>query len=112
MTCKATFNGKTIAESDACLGTEGNLYFPPDSVKKEFLKPSGRRYHCVWRGDSGYYHLEVDGIIAEDAAWYYDQPSEAAMELKDYVAFDQGLGVKVEGQAIKTIMRPWTTGYR
>ncbi|MDV2989898.1 MAG: DUF427 domain-containing protein [Dehalogenimonas sp.] len=112
MSCKATFNGKTIAESDACLGTEGNLYFPPESVNKEYLTPSERRYHCVWKGDSGYYNVVVDGKTANDGAWYYDQPSEAAKELKDYVAFDQGLGIQVEGSAEKSIIRPWTTGYR
>lgn len=112
MNCTATFNGKTIAQSDACLETEGNLYFPPESVNREYLKPSERRYHCVWKGDSGYYNLSVNDKTIKDAAWYYDQPSEAAKELKNYVAFDQSLGVKVEGTAAKKIMRPWTTGYR
>ncbi|TFG46329.1 MAG: DUF427 domain-containing protein [Dehalococcoidia bacterium] len=101
MTCKATFNSKVIAESDACLGTEGNLYFPPDSVKKELLKPSDRRSHCVWKGDSRYYNLAIGDHILKDAAWYYDQPSDAAKDLKNYVAFDQSLGIYVERQDYK-----------
>ena len=36
---KAILNGTVIAESDATEVVEGNHYFPPDSVKKEFLTP-------------------------------------------------------------------------
>jgi uncharacterized protein (DUF427 family) len=39
-TFQATWNGKVLAESDKTINIEGNQYFPPDAVKKEFLKPS------------------------------------------------------------------------
>lgn len=35
---KAIFNGQTIAESNDTIVIEGNHYFPPDSLKKIFLK--------------------------------------------------------------------------
>ena len=34
---KAIFNGQTIAESNDTIVIEGNHYFPPDSLKKDFL---------------------------------------------------------------------------
>jgi uncharacterized protein (DUF427 family) len=37
---KATWNGTVVAESDATVIVEGNNYFPPDSIKKEFFLPS------------------------------------------------------------------------
>ena len=107
MSCTATFKNETIAESDVCIITEGTLYFPPDSVKRDYLKPSTRRYHCVWKGDAGYYDLAVKGVAAKDAAWYYDRPTKAAEGLKDYIAFDLSLGVTVEGDAATEIKRPW-----
>jgi uncharacterized protein (DUF427 family) len=107
MSCQAIIGGETIADSDACITTEGNLYFPPDSVKRQYLKPSARRYHCLWKGDAGYYDLAVKGAVVKDAAWYYDRPSKAAEDLKDYVAFDRSLGVAVAGNAAREIKRPW-----
>lgn len=35
---KAIFNGETIAESNETIVIEGNHYFPPNSLKKSFLK--------------------------------------------------------------------------
>lgn len=106
MGCKATWNGATVAESDRCITTEGNLYFPPDSVKREYLRPSARRYHCHWKGEAGYYDLVIKGKVNKDAAWYYFEPSEAAMDIKDYVSFDRELGVEVEGDAVRRIVPP------
>ena len=37
---KAVWNGTLIAESDKTIEVEGNQYFPPDSVKREFLVES------------------------------------------------------------------------
>lgn len=106
MTCKAVWNGEIIAESDKCITTEGNLYFPPGSVKRKFLQPSERQYTCPWKGQAGYYNLSVKGKVNKDATWYYYRPSEAAKSIKDYVAFDKRLGVKVEGDATSKIDPP------
>jgi uncharacterized protein (DUF427 family) len=103
---KATWNGKVIAESDRCITTEGNLYFPPDSVKREYLRDSDRQYTCHWKGQAGYYDIVVDGKVNKDAAWYYYEPSEVAMSIKDYVAFDVDLGVSVEGTAAERLEQP------
>jgi uncharacterized protein (DUF427 family) len=34
---KAVWNGAVLAESDQTVEVEGNHYFPPDSVKREYL---------------------------------------------------------------------------
>jgi len=34
---KAVWNGAVIAESDKTIEVEGNQYFPPDAVKREYL---------------------------------------------------------------------------
>jgi len=83
-----------VADSDRCIEVEGNQYFPPDSVKREFLKPSATHTVCPWKGTASYYDVEVDGKRNHDAAWYYPEPKSGASEIKGYVAFWNG--VKVE----------------
>ena len=90
----ATWNGATIAESDKTVVVEGNHYFPPGSVRKEFLQASSTTTRCPWKGTAGYYSLVVDGKTNEDAAWYYPEPSTAAANIKDYVAFRNGVDVR------------------
>jgi uncharacterized protein (DUF427 family) len=34
---KAVWNGAVLAESDQTIEVEGNQYFPPDAVKREYL---------------------------------------------------------------------------
>lgn len=91
---KAIWNGQTIAESDDTVVVEGNHYFPADSIKKEYFKPSSSHTVCPWKGKASYYTLEIDGEANEDAAWYYPQPSELAKGIKNHIAFWKG--VKVE----------------
>ena len=92
---KASWGGKVIAESDATVVVEGNRYFSPDAVKKEFLKPSAHTSVCPWKGTAHYYHVTVNGIQNDNAAWYYPEPKPAAAEIKDRIAFWKG--VRVEG---------------
>ena len=93
---KAIWNGKEIAASEECIVVEGNQYFPPNTVNREFFKESGSNSICPWKGTANYYNLEVDGESNPDAAWYYPDPSKAAMEIKDYVAFWKGVEVTHE----------------
>ena len=91
---KAIWNGAVLAESDRCEFVDGNQYFPPDSVNREFLEESETRTTCPWKGEAGYYHITVNGERIEDAAWYYPDAKEAAKKFEGYVAFWKG--VKVE----------------
>ena len=92
---KATWNGATLAQSDQCVVVEGNQYFPPDSVKREYFKSSDTHTTCPWKGLASYYTVEVDGQRNQDAAWYYPEPKDAAKQIKDYVAFWHGVDVEV-----------------
>jgi uncharacterized protein (DUF427 family) len=93
---KALWCGKVVAESNATVTVEGNQYFPPSAVKKQFLQPSNHTSICPWKGTAHYYHVEVDGMRSENAAWYYPEPKPAAAEIKDHIAFWKG--VRVEGR--------------
>ena len=90
---KAIWNDQVIAESDDTIIVEGNHYFPPDSVRKEFLKPSAAQSHCHWKGQASYYDVVVNGDANRDAAWFYPEPKPAAAQIKGYVAFWRGIKV-------------------
>ncbi len=87
----ATWNGVLVAQSDNTEIVEGNHYFPIDSVKSEYLRPSDKETVCPWKGTASYYTLEVDGQQNPDAAWFYPQPKDAAEQIKDHVAFWRGV---------------------
>ena len=90
---KAVWNGQVMAESDATVVVEGNHYFPPDAIHKEFFAPSSTHTHCGWKGEASYYTLRVNGKENPDAAWYYPTPKEAAKQIAGYVAFWRGVEV-------------------
>ena len=90
---KAEWNGEVIAESDNTVVVEGKHYFPPDSVRQEYLQSSSTTTVCPWKGTAHYYSVVVEGKENRDAAWYYPSPKEAAAEIKDHVAFWRGINV-------------------
>ncbi|KAH6607551.1 hypothetical protein Trco_003864 [Trichoderma cornu-damae] len=55
----ARVNGTVVASAAAWRETEGNVYFPPESVKKEFFRETDLSTHCPWKGDASYYSIEV-----------------------------------------------------
>ena len=92
---RAIWKDTVIAESDHCVEVEGNQYFPPDSVNREFLSSTDTQPTWGWKGVASYYSVVGDGEENRDAAWYYPTPKDAAAEIKDHVAFWRG--VRVEG---------------
>ena len=88
---KAIWNGKVIAESEKTIRVEGNHYFPPEAVKREYLSESSTHTVCGWKGVASYYDIQVNGKVNQDAAWYYPQPKEAANNIQNYIAFWHGV---------------------
>lgn len=94
---KAVWNDQVIAEADkdALIYIEQNWYFPPQSVKQEFLEKSPTPYTCPWKGECQYFNI-VDLANPEkksqDNAWSYPQPLPTAIDrihkdFSNYVAF-------------------------
>lgn len=76
---KAIWNGQIIAEAENILNIEGNKYFPPESLKKEFFTSSDFHTTCPWKGEASYYNIIVDGQTNENAAWFYPRPKEGSI---------------------------------
>jgi len=90
---KAIWNGTVLAESNACKLVEGNHYFPPDSVRREFFKPSATHTTCPWKGVADYYNIVVNGEVNIDAAWCYPETTDQGKEFEGFVAFWRGVQV-------------------
>jgi uncharacterized protein (DUF427 family) len=91
---KAVIDGVVIAEApqDDLIKIEGNWYFPPASVKKEYLVESATPYTCPWKGECQYFSVKDGDKVLQDRAWSYPHPYETAFErtgkdFTDYVAF-------------------------
>ncbi len=90
---KAIWNGAILAESDETIVVEGNHYFPPEAIQREYFTDSATHTTCAWKGVASYYNVAVDGKTNVDAAWYYPTPKVAAQQIAGYVAFWRGVQV-------------------
>ncbi|WP_042686629.1 DUF427 domain-containing protein [Candidatus Nitrosotenuis chungbukensis] len=90
---KAVWNDAVLAESEDTVVVEGNQYFPHDAIKMEFFKKSSTKTTCSWKGVASYYSVTVNGKTNPDCAWYYPEPSDAAKQIKNYVAFWNGVRI-------------------
>lgn len=91
---KAIWNNEIIAQSNRTVSLEGNEYFPLDSLNMKFFLKSDKTSICPWKGQANYFDVVVNGEKNLGAAWIYHNPSSAAQEIKNHVAFWRG--VKVE----------------
>ncbi|MEQ9618305.1 MAG: DUF427 domain-containing protein [Deltaproteobacteria bacterium] len=102
------FNNILIADStDAKRVLETSsppvFYIPPQDIEMKYLIKSGRTTYCEWKGIASYYTLEVHDKRAEDAAWYYPDPTAGYESIQDYVAFYPGRmdACYVDGELVK-----------
>jgi uncharacterized protein (DUF427 family) len=93
---RATWKGVVLAEApdDGVERVEGNVYFPTEAVRSEYLSASDTETICPWKGTAHYHNVTVDGEVNPDAAWYYPEPKSAAENIRGRIAFWRG--VKVE----------------
>lgn len=91
---KAIWNDQVIAEANKedLIYIEGNWYFPPTSVKQEFLQKSDTPYTCPWKGVCQYFNVVSGDVSSKDNAWSYPDPLPTAIErlhkdFSNYVAF-------------------------
>eukprot|EP00465_Bigelowiella_longifila_P000069 CAMPEP_0185251244 /NCGR_PEP_ID=MMETSP1359-20130426/671_1 /TAXON_ID=552665 /ORGANISM="Bigelowiella longifila, Strain CCMP242" /LENGTH=151 /DNA_ID=CAMNT_0027833055 /DNA_START=50 /DNA_END=506 /DNA_ORIENTATION=+ len=120
---QASWNGAIVAETKTFVTVEGNIYFPPEALKKDYFKDSDHTSVCGWKGSCNYYNLnvvanerfavfvnqssssspetwflnifnQVEGKLNTNCAFVYKNPKPAAIKIKDHVAFWKG--VKVE----------------
>lgn len=89
---RARFQGHVIADSAEAImveeaGYKAVCYFPRDDVDMAYFGRTARQTHCPYKGRASYFTLRMEGAIAEDAAWSYEDPYPAMDVLRDRIAF-------------------------
>ena len=95
MTHKATWHGKTIAESDRTLEVGGYIYFPRDTVRMELLKTAPKTasdLECPHGVQ--FYDVARDGTRSARAAWSYEAPREKMKPVDHWIGFWEDVDVK------------------
>ena len=89
---RVVFNGVTVAETRRALRVLETshppvYYLQPEDIRAEYLRPGTSGSFCEWKGAARYYTLQVGERRAENAAWYYPNPTPDFAALRNYVAF-------------------------
>jgi uncharacterized protein (DUF427 family) len=91
---KAIFNEIVLADSDQTVKVDGTYYFPPNTVKKEYLEESSTHTSTPGKGEAAFYHVKVKGEVKLDAAWYYPKPEKKTEKVRNYIAFSDEVELK------------------
>jgi uncharacterized protein (DUF427 family) len=103
---RAMWNGVVLAETSRPVLLEGNVYFPPEDVRREYLARTRAWSVCPWKGLARYYTVHAGGRVNKNAAWYYPHPSPLARRIRNYVAFWNGVQVDAGAGAAAPAARP------
>ena len=93
--------GAVLGESANALELiEGDLdpviYFPRSDIGMAFLDRTDAVTHCPHKGDAAHFSIVNKSSVTENAAWSFENPVSAMLELRDHMAFYQTETVKVE----------------
>ena len=98
---KAVWNGAVLAESDRTIKVEGNDYFPPDAVRREYFANSAKHTTCHWKGLASYYDIGD----ARRAAWSYQNAWTEVTRISGLVSFEPDI-VAVHLDGIRLRLEP------
>lgn len=90
---RVRFQDHVIADTDAALtlreaGYPPVQYLPRGDVEAAFLSQSPHSSNCPYKGDATYYSMLMNGDLAENVAWSYEEPYPAMEQIRGLLAFD------------------------
>jgi uncharacterized protein (DUF427 family) len=92
---KASLNGKQIAASDDVVETGGYHYFPPGSVRTEWLQKSPKTAHDLECPHGvQFYDVVEGGTRSPRAAWSYEAPQEKMKPVDHWIGFWEDVDVR------------------
>ena len=96
-------NGVTVADSAKPIllfetGLPTRYYLPLTDVRMDLLRDSDTVTFCPYKGQAGYYSVQLDGELVEDIAWYYRYPVEESSRIAGMVSFyNERVDILVDG---------------
>ncbi len=95
----ASRRSKLLSET----GLPNRFYVPPEDVRIDLLEPSAKHTVCPYKGTASYRTLRVGNRRIADAAWFYAEPLENALKIRDYLCFlAEGIEIEIDGKRIYT----------
>ncbi|MDA3919839.1 MAG: DUF427 domain-containing protein [Salinisphaera sp.] len=90
---RARVGDRTVADSGRVIRLEEpgypvRLYFPRSEVADTVLLASDKTTHCPYKGDTRYFHIQIEGRQLDNAAWCYPSPIESMRAIAGHLAFD------------------------
>lgn len=88
-------NGAVIGESTRALEMIQRdfpfvIYFPRADIAAAVLEPSDRTLVCDDRGAGVWFHVSSPEGMIQNAGFSLTAPTDAAQQVRDYLAFDAG----------------------
>ncbi len=89
---RAAFQHHIIADTeDALILREANYppvyYIPVPDVEMAYLAKTDHSTHCPYKGDASYWSIYMDGVLAENAVWGYEDPYPSVAAINGRIAF-------------------------
>ena len=86
------FGGRVVADTRRALTLREASYAPVHYIPREdadmtVFQRTSHRTHCPFKSDAAYYTLKVDGRVAENAAWTYEDPYPGVAAIRNHLAF-------------------------
>ncbi len=110
---RVVLGGETVAETHRPVllfetGLPTRYYIPKLDTRLTWLRPSAHRTRCPYKGEAGYYALEIGGRRFDDIAWYYRYPTPAVAAIAGYVCFynERVDALYVDGELQEPVRRP------
>jgi uncharacterized protein (DUF427 family) len=75
-------------------------YLPREDVRMDLLTASDTHTDCAYKGTASYLHAEG----APDVAWFYPDPLNDAVPVRDLLSFWRAATVFVDGEPVPTGM--------
>lgn len=89
---KVVFNNVVIADTQRAkrvveASSPPVYYITPKDINMGHLKETQKNTICEWKGIASYYTVIVGDRQAQNAAWFYPNPTSGYTSIKNYVAF-------------------------
>ncbi len=89
---RIVFGGETLADTHRAFRVLETshppvYYIPLEDIRQEFITETSARSVCEWKGTASYVGVRVGDKEAEDAGWFYPNPTAAFAPITGHVAF-------------------------
>jgi uncharacterized protein (DUF427 family) len=89
---EVTLNGERLAASDRPVlldetGLPTRYYLPREDVRTDLLLPSGSQTTCPFKGQAGYWSVQLGDEVYDDLVWSYETPIPQAAGIAGLMCF-------------------------